>query len=137
MQFSSYFLILFPVMESDVELVGCSRHEGSSGVEVQQSDSADIIGGHILVIHRELEVKLRSSLQGDGQGLIPNNLGILFSLDDVGLVLSSTVTSSQDLDPNEVVHLSEEFVALLEDGVGDGDLQAGHAQQNILMNIIY
>ena len=137
MQFSSYFLILFPVMESDVELVGRSRHEGSSGVEVQQSDSADIIGGHILVIHRELEVKLRSSLQGDGQGLIPNNLGILFSLDDVGLVLSSTVTSSQDLDPNEVVHLSEEFVALLEDGVGDGDLQAGHAQQNILMNIIY
>lgn len=137
MQFSRNFLILFPVMQSDVELVGHSRHEGSSCVEVQQSDPADIVGGHILVIDRELEVKLRSSLQGDGQGLIPNNLGILISLDDVGLVLSSTVGSSQDLNPNEVVHLPEEFVALLEDGIGDGDFNAGHDQQNILMNIIY
>lgn len=128
MQLSRKFISLFAVVEPDVVLVGCSRHEGASGVEVQQSNSADIVGGHILIKHREFEEKLRSNLQGDGQGLIPNNLRVLVSLDDVGLVLSSSVASSHNLDPDEVVHLSEEFVAFVENGVGDGDLETGHVQ---------
>ena len=125
MQLARDFLLL-SVVEADVELVGQSWHEGSSGVEVQQSDPADIVGGHVLIEHRKLEVELRAGLQGDGQGLIPNNLDVLVSIDYLGLVLSCAVASN-DLDANEVIHLADDVVALLEDGVGNGDLQAGHA----------
>lgn len=129
-------LFFFSIMEADVELVGLSWHQDPGGVEVQQSDSADIIGGGVLIENGKLKVNLRAGLNRNAQGLIPNDLDILISFDYLSLVLCSTVPS-ENLDPNEVLHLTEDVIALLKDGVGNGHLQAGHAQQNILCNIIY
>lgn len=129
-------LFFFSVVKADVELVGQSWHKGSGGVEVQQSDSADIVGRGVLIEHGKLKVKLRACLDRNVQGFVPNNLDVFVSIDYLSLVLSSAV-ASEDLDPNKVLHLTVDVVTLLEDGVGNGYLQAGHAQQNILCNIIY
>jgi hypothetical protein len=125
-QFARDLLVFLPV-QADVVLVGPSR-EDAARVEVEEANAADVVSGGVLVEQGELEEDLRGGPEGDGDGFVPDDLGVLLALGDLGLVLGSAARRAQYAHAHVVLHLARDVIVLLEHAVGDGQLHSRHIQ---------
>lgn len=120
------FLLGVVFEDTDIVVLAASVVEDSACVELEEAFSADIVGGHVFVHDDELEDGSVSGSGGEGEGFVPCDGFFFISFDDFGLELGELSGSVVGFDLDVVFHFAEPVLALLEDGVSDGDFDLGH-----------